>query len=141
MSCKPQYKGVRYNSLEELYKANGVNPQQKLQAQQAYSNYLNTGKKDIQGFKEFLGGKKLENKEKASKLPVVKTVPTVPQNNVNMDNIPSTSIPKKGRGRTLSSKTVANANQATEANRIEIELETKKIKDNTEKPCNKKPKK
>lgn len=33
MSCKPTYKGVRYNSLEELYKANGVNPQQKQQAE------------------------------------------------------------------------------------------------------------
>jgi hypothetical protein len=40
MSCKPTYKGVRYNSLEELYKANGVNPQQKQQAQQLYSQYL-----------------------------------------------------------------------------------------------------
>ena len=28
MSCKPTYKGVRYNSLEELYNANGVNIQQ-----------------------------------------------------------------------------------------------------------------
>ena len=25
MSCKPTYKGIRYNSLEELYNANGVN--------------------------------------------------------------------------------------------------------------------
>ena len=33
MSCKPTYKGVRYNSLEELYEANGVNTQQ---AQQLY---------------------------------------------------------------------------------------------------------
>ena len=40
MACKPQYKGKRYNSLEELYKANGVNPQQKQQAQQLYSEYL-----------------------------------------------------------------------------------------------------
>ena len=23
MSCKPTYKGIRYNSLEELYRANG----------------------------------------------------------------------------------------------------------------------
>ena len=38
MSCKPTYKGVRYNSLEELYNANGVNIQQ---AQQQYSQYLN----------------------------------------------------------------------------------------------------
>lgn len=37
MSCKPTYKGVRYNSLEELYNANGVNTQQ---AQQRYSQYL-----------------------------------------------------------------------------------------------------
>ena len=40
MSCKPTYKGVRYNSLEELYNANGVNPQQKQEAQQLYSEYL-----------------------------------------------------------------------------------------------------
>ena len=40
MSCKPTYKGVRYNSLEELYNANGVNEQQKQQAQQLYSQYL-----------------------------------------------------------------------------------------------------
>ena len=40
MSCKPTYKGVRYNSLEELYNANGVNEQQKQQAQQQYSQYL-----------------------------------------------------------------------------------------------------
>ena len=39
MSCKPQYKGKRYNSLKELYKANGVNTQQ---AQQLYSQYLDT---------------------------------------------------------------------------------------------------
>ena len=42
MSCKPTYKGVRYNSLEELYNANGVNEQQKQQAQQLYSQYLDT---------------------------------------------------------------------------------------------------
>ena len=40
MACKPQYKGIRYNSLEELYEANGVNPQQKQEAQQLYSEYL-----------------------------------------------------------------------------------------------------
>ena len=45
MSCKPTYKGVRYNSLEELYNANGVNEQQKQQAQQLYSQYLDTIKK------------------------------------------------------------------------------------------------
>lgn len=39
MSCKPTYKGVRYNSLEELYNANGANTQQ---AQQLYSQYLDT---------------------------------------------------------------------------------------------------
>ena len=39
MSCKPQYKGKRYNSLEELYNANGVNARQ---AQQQYSQYLDT---------------------------------------------------------------------------------------------------
>lgn len=39
MSCKPTYKGKRYNSLEELYNANGVNIQQ---AQQLYSQYLDT---------------------------------------------------------------------------------------------------
>jgi hypothetical protein len=42
MSCKPTYKGVRYNSLEELYKANGVNEYQKQQAQQWYSQYLDS---------------------------------------------------------------------------------------------------
>jgi hypothetical protein len=42
MSCKPTYKGVRYNSLEELYNANGVNEQQKQQAQQWYSQYLDS---------------------------------------------------------------------------------------------------
>ena len=31
MSCKPQYKGVRYNSLEELYNTNGVSTKQKQQ--------------------------------------------------------------------------------------------------------------
>ena len=42
MSCRPTYKGVRYNSLEELYEANGVNEQQKQQAQILYSQYLDT---------------------------------------------------------------------------------------------------
>lgn len=42
MSCKPTYKGVRYNSLDELYKVNGINQQQKQQAQQLYSQYLDT---------------------------------------------------------------------------------------------------
>ena len=42
MSCKPTYKGIRYNSLEELYNANGVNKQQKQEAQQLYSQYLDT---------------------------------------------------------------------------------------------------
>lgn len=42
MSCKPTYKGKRYNSLEELYRANVINPQQKQQAQQLYSQYLDT---------------------------------------------------------------------------------------------------
>jgi len=59
--CLPTYKGKRYNSLEELYKANGVTEQQKQQAQQLYSQYLDTNpqaergsKQDIQGFKEFV---------------------------------------------------------------------------------------
>ena len=42
MSCLPTYKGKRYNSLEELYKANQITPQQKQQAQQLYSQYLDT---------------------------------------------------------------------------------------------------
>ena len=42
MGCKPTYKGIRYNSLEELYRANGINEQQKQQAQQQYSQYLDT---------------------------------------------------------------------------------------------------
>ena len=32
MSCLPTYKGKRYNSLEELYRANGINSEQKQQA-------------------------------------------------------------------------------------------------------------
>ena len=40
MGCKPTYKGKRYNSLEELYNANEANPNQKKQAQQLYSEYL-----------------------------------------------------------------------------------------------------
>ena len=42
MSCKPTYKGVRYNSLEELYKANGVDTQKRQQAIEAYSQYIDT---------------------------------------------------------------------------------------------------
>ena len=54
MSCKPTYKGKRYNSLEELYKANGVNEQQKQQAQQLYSSYLQTtNNPTIEGFKQW----------------------------------------------------------------------------------------
>jgi hypothetical protein len=41
MSCKPTYKGKRYNSLEEL-KSSVITPQQKQQALQVYSSYLNT---------------------------------------------------------------------------------------------------
>ena len=40
MSCKPTYKGVRYNSLEELYNANGVNKQQKQDTLNAYTDYI-----------------------------------------------------------------------------------------------------
>lgn len=40
MSCKPTYKGKRYDSLEELYRANGATLQQKQQAQELYSNFL-----------------------------------------------------------------------------------------------------
>lgn len=51
MACKPQYKGVRYNSLEELYNANGANTQQ---AQQLYSSYLQTtNNPNIEGFKQW----------------------------------------------------------------------------------------
>ncbi len=51
MSCKPTYKGVRYNSLEELYNANGVSAQQ---AQQLYSSYLQTtNNPTIEGFKRW----------------------------------------------------------------------------------------
>lgn len=53
MGCKPTYKGVRYNSLEELYNANGVNEQQKQQAQQLYSQYLEQNLNgDIEGIKK-----------------------------------------------------------------------------------------
>ena len=41
MACLPQYKGKRYNSLEEL-KSSIITPQQKQQAQQIYSQYLDT---------------------------------------------------------------------------------------------------
>ncbi len=52
MNCKPTYKGVRYNSLEELYKANGANPQQKQQAQHSARNTPNTTLIDEVGRKE-----------------------------------------------------------------------------------------
>jgi hypothetical protein len=42
MNCLPTYKGKRYNSLEELYKANGVTQQQQQQAEQLYSQYLDS---------------------------------------------------------------------------------------------------
>lgn len=62
MSCKPTYKGVRYNSLEELYKANGVNEQQKQEAQQKFQEYINAnGRQDIEGFKEFVQKSELFN--------------------------------------------------------------------------------
>ena len=70
MSCKPQYKGIRYNSLEELYNANGVNTQQ---AQQLYSQYLeqNPGG-NIEGFKEFVNntksGKDVDNNKEVNNL-------------------------------------------------------------------------
>jgi hypothetical protein len=41
MSCKPTYKGVRYNSLEEL-KSSTVTPQQKQEALKRYSEYLDS---------------------------------------------------------------------------------------------------
>ena len=54
MSCKPTYKGIRYNSLEELYRANGITPEQKQKAQQKFQEYINaTGKQDIEGFKQW----------------------------------------------------------------------------------------
>ena len=53
MSCKPTYKGKRYNSLEAL-KSSVITPQQKQQAQQKFQEYVDTtGKQDIEGFKEF----------------------------------------------------------------------------------------
>jgi hypothetical protein len=56
MSCKPTYRGVRYNSLEELYKSvNTITPEQKQQAIQTFTDYVNqTGRKDIEGFREFV---------------------------------------------------------------------------------------
>ena len=58
MSCKPTYKGIRYNSLKELYEANQITPQQKQQAQIKFQEYINTtGRQDIEGFKEFVQGK------------------------------------------------------------------------------------
>ena len=41
MACLPTYKGKRYNSLEEL-KSSQITPQQKQQALQLYSQYLDT---------------------------------------------------------------------------------------------------
>lgn len=57
-NCKPTYKGIRYNSLEELYESNQISPEQKQQAQQLYSQYLEQGssQEDIEGFKEFARG-------------------------------------------------------------------------------------
>ena len=68
MSCLPTYKGKRYNSLEELYRANGVNPQQQQQAQQLYSKYLDTTTNPtIEGFKEFVSKQTLkEDREKSA---------------------------------------------------------------------------
>ena len=41
MSCKPTYKGKRYNSIEEL-KSSVITSQQNQQAQQVYSQYLDS---------------------------------------------------------------------------------------------------
>lgn len=41
MNCKPTYKGVRYNSLEEL-KSSVITPQQKQQAKEVYQQYINS---------------------------------------------------------------------------------------------------
>ena len=58
MACKPQYKGIRYNSLEELYNAKPVKPQQKQQAIQLYAQYLSQNPNgNIEGFKEFVSNK------------------------------------------------------------------------------------
>ena len=67
MSCKPTYKGIRYNSLEELYKANKINKQQAIQL---YAQYLDTNpqtergsKQDIEGFKNYVENRnKIVNK-------------------------------------------------------------------------------
>ena len=53
MACLPQYKGKRYNSLEEL-KSSIITPQQKQQAQQLYSFYLQTtNNPTIEEFKQW----------------------------------------------------------------------------------------
>lgn len=53
MSCKPTYKGVRYNSVEDL-KSSIITPQQKQQALKAYSQYLEQNPNgNIEGFKKF----------------------------------------------------------------------------------------
>ena len=65
MSCKPTYKGIRYNSLEELYKANGVNTQQ---AQQLYSEYLEQNPNgSIEQFKNWVNRNNINNLEELSK--------------------------------------------------------------------------
>ena len=54
MSCKPTYKGVRYNSVEDL-KSSIITPQQKQQALQMFQEYVEqTGRQDIVGFKKFV---------------------------------------------------------------------------------------
>ena len=59
MSCKHTYNGKRYDSLEEAQAAL-ITPQQKQQALQAYSQYVEqTGKQDIEGFKDFVNKEKI----------------------------------------------------------------------------------
>jgi hypothetical protein len=53
MSCKHTYNGKRYDSLEEA-RAALITPQQKQQALQLYSQYLEQNPNgDIEGFKKF----------------------------------------------------------------------------------------
>jgi hypothetical protein len=47
---------------------NQITPQQKQQALQVYSQYLDTGKQDIEGFKEFVGGKQTDSTNQFDRL-------------------------------------------------------------------------
>jgi hypothetical protein len=80
MSCKPTYKGIRYNSLKEL-KSSVITPQQKRQAVSKFQEYVQTtGRQDIEGFKEFVNNTQEVEKENISLVPIEKPNPSFKQN-------------------------------------------------------------